>query len=227
MLTIALTGGIGSGKSIVCDYFITLAEQSDDVSSLHIIDADSIARQLLSGSLQEAKHSKHLTPKQTALKNTHKLFGDDIFHPSGKLNRTVLRSLIFSSKTKKQQLEQILHPLIHREITQQLAEIKSSSGSNSINIIAIPLLFETSQNYPFDRILVIDTPINTQIERSSKRDKCSTKLIKKIIESQVSRKIRLAHANDIIDNSGSLEQLKRQVVSLFQYYCSLLKQSKT
>lgn len=262
MLTIALTGGIGSGKTAVTGLFHELASKPDFQGSLKIIDADIIARNLLAGSLQEPSAGKESSagkkssagkesstgkepsaseepPSSTALREVQKLFGADLFDSEGYLQRAKLRSLIFSSKDKKQQLEALLHPLVYDEIFSQLSDIHSSNASASqktmtkIVIIAIPLFFETkaetkaeartetSSEKEFDRILVIDVPVNLQIERTLKRDNCSSKLVKEIINSQVERQIRLNQADDIIDNSGTLSELKLKVESLFQYYCSL------
>ena len=215
MLTVALTGGIGSGKTAVTDLFHELASRPDFQSSLKIIDADIIARNLLAGSLKE--------PSSVALKKVRSLFGADLFDSGGYLKRDKLRSLIFSSKDKKHQLEALLHPLVYDKIYCQLSDIQSAEVD--IVIIAIPLLFETRAeakiNLKFDRILVIDVPPEIQIERSIKRDNSSAELIKEIINSQVDRQIRLNHADDIIDNSGTLLELQLKIESLLQYYCSL------
>ncbi len=219
MLTIALTGGIGSGKSAVTDLFQKFALQSSFNNKLVIIDADVIAKSLLTGSLNDSQCSM-------ALREVQKFFGPTLFDAEGYLNRDELRSLIFSSKEKKQQLESLLHPLVYEEISNQLSVIHSG-----IVIVAIPLFFETigetrknnQSQIIFDRILVIDVPIELQIERSRIRDNCSPELIKKIINAQVERKVRLDHADDIINNSGTNSELQLKVKSLLNTYCSLEK----
>ena len=213
MLTIALTGGIGSGKTAVTDLFQEIASQSEHPECLTIIDADTIARELLSGSLKDSSSS--------ALDAVYKLFGSELFNSAGQLDRSQLRSLIFSSKTRKQQLEDLLHPLIYKEIFSKITALAQQT-SNTITIISIPLLFETKTENKFDRILLVDVPVELQITRSTQRDNCSSSLIKQIIHSQVDRRIRLSHADDIIDNSGSLIELQSKVAALFQYYCSLV-----
>jgi len=212
MLTIALTGGIGSGKTAVTDLFQKIAAQSETPECLKIIDADTIARELLSGSLKDSSID--------ALEAVYALFGAEIFNSDGQLERDQLRSLIFSSKSKKQQLEDLLHPLVYKEIDSKI-KILTQQTTNTIVIIAIPLLFETKTESKFDRILVVDIPVELQIARSTQRDNCSSNLIKQIINSQVDRQIRLSHADDIIDNSGTLTELQSKVATLFQYYCSL------
>ncbi len=211
MLTIALTGGIGSGKTAVTDLFQQLATKPDFEHSLQIIDADMIARELLAGSLTNGK------VRTKALFEVHQLFGADVFDTDGYLNRSQLRSLIFSSPPQKKQLEALLHPMVYEQIFSLL-----SQNTPDIAIIAIPLLFETQAEHKFDRILVIDVPVDIQIERSSKRDSCSPDLIKKIISSQANRQVRLDQADDIIDNSGTFLELQAKVNSLLQYYQSLL-----
>lgn len=223
MLTIALTGGIGSGKTAATDLFHELASRLDFQCSLKIIDADIIARNLLAGSLKESSSA--------ALKKVRSLFGSDLFDSEGYLKRDKLRALIFSDKDKKHQLEVLLHPLVYDEIYCQLSNIQSAKID--IVIIAIPLFFEARAevraetiaeakiNLKFDRILVIDVPAEIQIERSIKRDNCSAELIKEIINSQVDRQIRLNHADDIIDNSGTLLELQLKIEALLKYYCSL------
>lgn len=217
MLTIALTGGIGSGKTAVTDLFQSFSRQQDSAlkCSLEIIDADTITRNLLAGSLQNPLQNKPHQP--SALHEVYHLFGSELFDSEGFLDRNKLRLLIFSAKKKKQQLESLLHPLVYSEIFSQL-----SSSNPDIAIIAIPLLFETKAEKKFDRILVIDIPTRLQIERSTHRDNCSSELIKKIISSQVDRQTRLNQADDIIDNSGSFLELESKVKALFQYYCAFV-----
>lgn len=216
MLTVALTGGIGSGKTAVTDLFQDIASQSETPECLTIIDADTIARELLSGSLNESP--------SPALKAVYQLFGSKLFNSAGQLERSQLRSLIFSSKIRKQQLEDLLHPLVYKDIFSKITRL-TEQAANSIIIISIPLLFESKTEYKFDRILVVDVPVELQITRSTQRDHCSASLIKKIINSQIERQKRLSHADDIIDNSGTLIELKSRVATLFHYYCSLVHKS--
>ncbi len=213
MLSIVLTGGIGSGKTAVADLFYQLGKDK----GLRIIDADQIARALLQGSLY---HS----PSKALLK-VRELFGAALFNSdTGELERFKLREQVFASQEKKQQLESLLHPLVYQAIFEQL---NSYRLQNNIHIVisAIPLFFETAvqneRSQHFDRILVVDIPEQLQIERSIKRDQCSRELIEQIMDNQVKRDIRLQQADDIIDNSGSLQQLKSRVAELYQFYQQL------
>ena len=193
MLKIGLTGGIGCGKSIVTDLFNSLY-------NIPIIDADIISRQLVE-------------PGQHALSLIQKKFGKSIINQDGSLNRAKLKNVIFSDKEKKQQLEAILHPLIYQqmqfECSQQIAEYC---------ILCIPLLIEANREEFVDRTLVVDCSLEMQKERVRQRDKLTSKQITSIISSQVSRKLRLSHADDIIDNSNSANLLAEQVKKLHNQY---------
>jgi dephospho-CoA kinase len=192
MLKIGLTGGIGSGKSTVCRLFSELGAP--------IIDADIIARQLVE-------------PNSQALKKLIGQFGKKILHPDGSLNRAYLRDLVFSDKTQKTQLDQIMHPLIYDEIEKQVEELDSRYC-----IIAIPLLLETQQMQRVDRIAVVDCNADTQLLRVVSRDHLKTEQVLSIIASQIPRQQRLSFADDVIDNSGSSAQLAEQVKRLHNSY---------
>ena len=222
MLTIALTGGIGSGKTTVCKMFQQAGTELSANYSIKIIDADHIAKDLLSGNLNDADSS--------LLSKVQQLFGAECFS-DGQLNRAQLRQIIFASNTKKQQLEALLHPLVYQQIFSQIqlyaaAEklLNEQKNSRFILIIAIPLLLETRSEKEFDRILVIDTDISLQIERSTKRDLCSDDVIRQIINSQVDRQTRLDYADDIIINDNDLQHLQQQVEQTLRQYIALASQ---
>ncbi len=192
MLKIGLTGGIGSGKSTVCRLFSELGAP--------IIDADIIARQLVE-------------PNSPALKKLVRQFGKKILNPDESLNRAFLRDLVFSDKTKKAQLDQLMHPLIYDEIEKQVKGLDSAYC-----IIAIPLLLETQQMQRVDRIAVVDCNADTQLLRVVSRDHLKPEQVLSIIASQMPRQQRLSFANDVIDNSGSSAQLAEQVKRLHNSY---------
>ena len=195
MLTIGLTGGIGSGKTQVSDYF---AERG-----VPVIDTDIIARELV-------------TPGQPALAEIVAAFGRDILTPQGSLDRSALRQRIFTRPDERQQLENILHPRIHNEVKQRINAMTAPWC-----IIVIPLLLETGQQDFVQRILLVDAPAELQLSRTVIRDNVDANEVEKIIASQASRQSRLDAADDLIVNDGSLEQLRQQVEKTYQLYNQL------
>jgi len=144
MLKVGLTGGIGCGKSTVAKIFADL--------NIPVLDADQIAHRLVEKG-------------QPALARIQQEFGASILSPDGLLNRRHLREIVFSDLTQKQKLESILHPLIYKTIQAALEQLAAPYC-----IVSIPLLFETDMTRLVDRILVIDCPVETQIERVKIRD---------------------------------------------------------
>ncbi|MCK5385896.1 MAG: dephospho-CoA kinase [Gammaproteobacteria bacterium] len=200
MLVIALTGGIGSGKTTVSEIFKS--------KNIPIIDTDIIARQIVE-------------QDKPAYIEIIKIFGKEILNTDNSINRQALRKLIFSSTDKRLQLESILHPVIWQEVKSQL-----SSLTSPYCIIVVPLLFENLTKITavkFDRVLVIDTEEEMQIKRSQKRDNSDIEVIKNIMKSQVSRQVRIDEANDIILNTDNLDSLNKQVEKLHQQYLKLSK----
>jgi dephospho-CoA kinase len=195
MLKIGLTGGIGCGKSTVTKIFEQLKTP--------VIDADEIAHQLVAIG-------------QPALAQIQQEYGADVLNPDGSLNRKLLRELIFSDCKQKQKLEAILHPLVYQSIQAKLKQLNTPYC-----IICIPLLFETNMAHLVDRILVVDCSVETQIKRLQKRDNMTIERIQSIIDSQVSRDVRKAQANDLIDNSKTDDRLAEDVKKLHNFYLSL------
>lgn len=195
MLKIGLTGGIGCGKTTVSKLFEHL--------NVPVIDADTLAHQLVEVG-------------QPALKEIALVFGSDILNKEGSLNRKKLGQLIFSDSLQKQKLEAILHPQIYKAIQAALNLLDSAYC-----IISIPLLFETNMIDLVDRILVIDCPEESQIERVHKRDGLAMTQIQAIIDSQVTRTYRRTHAHDLIDTSIANDKLAETVKKLHNSYLSL------
>lgn len=192
---VGLTGGIGSGKSVVSRLF--------EEKNIAVVDADIVAREVVQpgtpGLLQIIQH-----------------FGTSIVDENGNLLRAQLREIIFSNPDEKQWLEKLLHPIINTEIRQQL-----SLASSRYAILSSPLLLETQQHLLVNRILVIDASEELQIQRAMQRDNNHPELIKSIMNSQLSRQERCARANDIIQNHGSLDELIEQVEECHQLYLEL------
>jgi dephospho-CoA kinase len=199
MLTIALTGGIGSGKTQVSDFFSSLG--------VPVIDTDIISRQLVE-------------PGQTALEQITGYFGNHILLDSGELDRAGLREIIFNNSTARKTLEDILHPAIRDKVQQQL-----QASTYPYVIIVIPLYIETGQFLNTDRILVVDCPQEIQQNRVVARDNISIEQFAKILQSQATREQRLAVADDVIVNDSDIETLQRKVKQLHEQYLhtSLIK----
>ena len=201
MFVVGLTGGIGSGKSAATDYFEELG--------VDIVDADMAARAVV-------------RPGKAALEQIAQHFGAKILQENGELDRSALRQRIFASRDEKQWLEELLHPLIRQAMEDEL-----QAATSSYVILSAPLLIEKELNKRCNRTLVIDIPEALQIERTCLRDNNTDKQVQSIIRSQVSREQRLRAADDIIDNSNSLSELKQQVSTLHQQYLEYARQEST
>jgi len=193
--TVALTGGIASGKTLVSDEFAKLG--------VPVIDTDVIAHNLVE-------------PGQPALKEIETVFGPNIIDRSGRLKRSELRSMIFTDPDKRKKLEAILHPKIRQVAAEAITKVTSAYC-----ILVIPLLAEKG-TYPYvDRVLVVDVDPETQISRLMTRDNSSRNQAEQALASQASREQRLRIADDVLDNSGSPEQASQVVAQLHQKYLKL------
>jgi dephospho-CoA kinase len=199
-MIIGLTGGIGSGKSATAKYFKDIG--------IDIIDADYVAKNVLIKNSAGYKLFMHK-------------FGNKFLDKKNEIDRSLLRSEVFSKPDKKIELEKIIHPLVSEEI---LSFINNSRSPYCI--VMVPLIFETNSSSNYDRVLVIDCNEEVQISRASLRDNQTVKEIKKIIANQASRKERLSIAHDVILNNSSLENLKKQVINKHNYYMELIKNAK-
>lgn len=199
MLVIGLTGGIGSGKTVVAKLFAK--------RGVPVIDADLIARQLTE-------------PNQDALKAIVKHFHDrDLLHKDGTLKRSKLRSIIFNDENERIWLEKLLHPLIRDEMRRQIGQVATTIP---YCVVVIPLLFESEDPISFiDRVLVIDTPEETQVERVHARDKIPKTAILAILNSQTNREHRLSQAHDVIMNDGLIIDLEPQVEKMHRLYTEI------
>lgn len=192
---IGLTGGIGSGKSQAAACFSALG--------IPVIDADKVNRQII-------EHPAH--PALAELQNT---FGAHILDGSGCLNKQAVRELIFHDPQAKEELEHILHPHIIEAIrAQQEAHTPSVYG-----IIELPTLTEHPIFQPLVcRVLLISCPESVRIRRVMQRNGWEEQAVRDIIRSQASDEERLGIADDVIDNSGSLNQLQSKVAKLHRQY---------
>lgn len=192
---IALTGGIGSGKSTVSDKFASLG--------VPIVDADIISRQIV-------------MPNTYAFNMIKQHFGSTILNNDGSLNRAKLRKKIFSDPREKNWLNNLLHPLIHQETQRQLTLVYSPYV-----VWVVPLLIENNLEHLANRVLVIDVTPEEQIARIMKRDRISQQEAKNILSNQVSRTRRLEKADDIINNHDNNLTLDETLAKLHQKYLQL------
>lgn len=197
-MIVGVTGGIGSGKSEVSHRFAQLG--------ITVVDADIVAREVVSlGNPALAAISQH--------------FGQHILNADGSLDRRQLRTLIFENHNEKLWLENLLHPIIRKEIVAQL-----SQSTSSYSLLSSPLLLETKQNELVDRVLVIDATEDLQLQRASVRDRNNKNQLQKIMATQLSRSERCAKANDIIENHNDLNELDVAVKKLHTFYMKLAEQ---
>ncbi|EKN6076911.1 dephospho-CoA kinase [Yersinia enterocolitica] len=192
---VALTGGIGSGKSTVANAFANLG--------VPLVDADIIARQVVE-------------PGMPALMEIASRYGETILHTDGTLNRAALRKKIFSEPQEKAWLNSLLHPLIQQETQSQLANI-----DEPYVLWVVPLLVENGLHHRANRVLVVDVAPEIQLARTMARDSITRQQAEDILASQVSRQQRLTCADDIIDNSGDPIVIAPQVTLLHQQYLKL------
>ena len=193
-----LTGGIASGKTAVSDHFSALG--------VPVIDTDVIARELVE-------------PSQPALAEIADTFGPVFLTPDGRLDRARLRQAVFANPGMRKQLESILHPRIAAEALRRISALEGDYC-----ILVIPL-YSSSERYGWaNRVLVVDVEEELQIERVMARDGVSRQQALAILDAQASRADRLALADDVIDNGGSLEELREQVERLHHTYLVLSAQ---
>ena len=197
IFTVVLTGGIASGKTAVSDVFTRLGAT--------VIDTDLIAREIVE-------------PGQPALEHIAQSFGADFLDSEGGLDRGKMRQAIFSNPEQKSRLEAILHPPISEEVIRRVAEL-----DGLYCILVIPLYAESSAYAWIDRVLVVDVSEEVQIERVMTRDKISREQARSILNAQTSRQDRLALADDVIENSGSLAELEEKIEVLHNSYLSLCR----
>lgn len=190
MPIIGVTGGIGSGKSALTDRLKT--------HGIVVVDADEVARQIVE-------------PGRPALADIADRFGTDIITAEGVLDRSALRHIVFNDPEARRDLEAITHPRIRDEISAQLA-----AATSAYVVLSSPLLIESGQVAMVDQVVVVDVPESLQVERTMARDHNDETLVRRILEAQLPREQRLAHADLVIDNSCDLDALWRQADQLHQ-----------
>jgi dephospho-CoA kinase len=197
VLRVALTGGIGSGKSTVADLFAT--------HGAALIDADRIAHELTAAG-------------GTALTAIVEVFGADLLHADGALDRARLRAIVFDDAAAKERLEAILHPRI-RTRTEEMAA--TAARSAPYLVFVVPLLVESGAGRErFDRVLVVDCTVATQLQRVLARGIRRDQALQ-IIAQQARRQERLAAADDVLGNDGAVAELAPRVARLHKHYVTL------
>ena len=193
MFAVGLTGGIGSGKSTVAVLF---AERG-----VPVIDTDVIARELTAADSE-------------ALRAIQDAFGDAVMREDGSLDRAQLRRRVFADPQARHQLESILHPRIRQAVGQTLAGLHAPYA-----LIVVPLLVETGAYAGIlDRVLVVDCPEDLQIARVMARNDFTRAEVEAILAAQAGRDVRLAAADDVIDNTASTGELRDRVQALHAQY---------
>ena len=199
MYVVAITGGIGSGKTTIANQFAALG--------IEVVDADLIAREVVA-------------PGTPALAAITSHFGPEILTEQGLLDRRVLRERIFSDPAAKSWLNALLHPIIRSEMLRQCAAV-----SSPYCLLVVPLLVENRLTELADRVLVIDVDEATQIERTCRRDGVNREQAQAILASQASRSERLAMADDVLDNqSGTTETIRARILALHETYLAFASQ---
>ena len=190
---VGLTGGIGSGKSAATAHFAALGAS--------VVDTDLIAHALTA-------------PGGAAIEAIRRTFGADMLTPDASLDRAAMRALAFQRPAARRQLEAILHPMIRDESTRQCRE-----ASGPYVVLAVPLLIESgTYRERCNRICVVDCPEDLQVARVRQRNALPEEQIRSIMAAQASRAQRLAAADDVIDNRGTLAELEAQVERLHAAY---------
>jgi dephospho-CoA kinase len=207
VLRIGLTGGIASGKSAAADLFAA--------HGVTLIDTDVVARDVVA-------------PGEPGLAAIAAEFGSEVLHPDGQLNRGALRTLVFADPAARRRLEALLHPLIRaRTVSLMAAAEARNAGSRGTPehpaylMVVVPLLVETDFADLVDRVLVIDCPVETQLERLMARDNLTAAAARRMLEQQATRAERLARADDVINNTGALSELEQAVAIQHARYLQL------
>ncbi|MEY3219815.1 MAG: hypothetical protein RIT27_1172 [Pseudomonadota bacterium] len=189
---VGLTGGIASGKTTVANLFQKLG--------VPIVDADVISRELV-------------VPKMPAWKMIVERFGKNILESDQTLDRAKLKKIIFEDRKARDDLEQILHPLIYKTMKERAVKLKESYC-----LFVVPLLIETRQTHLVKRVLVVDCEESEQRRRLKMRDQSNEIEIERILAAQCDRQTRLAQAHDVIHNTAQESDLMSQVSALHKVY---------
>jgi dephospho-CoA kinase len=188
---VGLTGGVASGKS-------TVAAILQDLGAL-VIDADALAREVVA-------------PGTPGLEAVVDAFGPEVLGADGALDRPRLGSIVFADPSLRADLEAIIHPLVRA----RAHEIEAAAPAGVLVVQDIPLLVETGQASSFDAVLVVDVPEDLQVERALRERGWTEEQARSRVAAQATRADRLAAATQVIDNTGTLEDLRQRVTEVFE-----------
>ena len=194
MLIVGLTGGIASGKSTIADMF--------KGEGAYIIDIDMISRDVVK-------------PGKPAWQDVVHIFGKEVLNEDQTLNRKKVGDIVFSDAEKRKKLEEIIHPKITAENLMKVNEI-AKKDKQAIVIIDIPLLIETDKQDAVDKVVLVYTSPQGQIERLVKRDGLTLEDAHKRLTSQMSIENKKKYAHYIINNEGPLEEIQKKVKEIFR-----------
>ena len=190
-LRVGLTGGVASGKS-------TVSAMLRELGAV-VIDADLLAREVVA-------------PGTEGLAEVVAAFGPQVLTADGELDRPAMGAIVFADEEARRRLEAIIHPRVRR----RGAQLEAEAGPDAVVVHDIPLLAETGQPSAFDAVLVVDVPVETQVERMVDLRGMSREEAEARIAAQASREERLAIATHVIDNTGTLEDLRDRVTEVFK-----------
>ena len=197
MLIIGLTGGIGSGKSVASDKFASLG--------ITVVDADVASRTVVE-------------PGMPALQEIESHFGSEIISEDGQLDRAKLREVIASDAEERKWLESVLHPRIGEQVAKEISE-----STSPYTLFVAPLLLETNSQEMCARVVVVDVPNDVQVKRTAKRDKVPTDQVEQMVSAQMKREKRLEKADDVLLNTGTIEELEKKVEELHEKYLQMVE----
>jgi dephospho-CoA kinase len=194
-MRVGLTGGIASGKSTVSSILRELGAV--------VVDADLLAREVVAAG----------TPGLAAVVDA---FGPQVLSPDGELDRPALGAIVFADPERRRVLEGIIHPLVRA----RAAELEAAAGPHAVVVHDIPLLAETGQAAGFDAVVVVDVPEDLQVARMVGDRGWTEADARARIAAQATRRARLDVATHVIENAGTIEDLRRKVAEVFEELAS-------
>jgi dephospho-CoA kinase len=204
MLKVGLTGGIASGKSTVASMFVDLGAR--------LIDTDTIARQVVA-------------PGGSVLESIVKIFGQEVLNENGELNRPGLREIIFKDQEARYKLNSIVHPVVAAELEVAFDKI-AQSDSNAVALVDVPLLYETNTEDRYDVVVVVYVPPQMQVQRLMFRDGVGREAAEQSLNAQMPLEEKRKKAQFVVDNSGTLQETRKQVQAVWQTLRSIADQSQ-